>query len=79
MMMSQNRRKATQKGRRTLIDRLRELVAALDRRIPHIERESEQGIARDSAVLKKEAQGRIAQLERLCAEDIARETACTRS
>lgn len=67
--MTSQKSKATKEGRGTLIDRLRELVAALDRRIPHIERKGEQRIARDSALLKKQAQERIAQLETVCAED----------
>ena len=42
---------------------LRELIAALDRRIPQLEREGEAAIARDSALLKEKAQKRLAQLE----------------
>jgi hypothetical protein len=42
---------------------LRELIAALDRRVPHIERIGEIAIARDAAKLRKEALDRIAQLE----------------
>jgi hypothetical protein len=49
--------------RQELIGHLRELVEALDRRIPHMEREGEDAIARESAVLKRKAQERIAQLE----------------
>ena len=49
----------------TLIDDLRELVAALDRRVPRLEREGELAIARDAARLKSEALRRIADLERL--------------
>ena len=49
--------------RKELIGHLRELVEALDRRIPHMEREGEGVIAHESAVLKKKAQERIAQLE----------------
>jgi hypothetical protein len=43
-----------------VIARLRELVAALDRRTPRPEREGEDDIARDAAALKREAQERIA-------------------
>ena len=50
--------------RTLLIERLRELVAALDQRIPQIAREGERGIAHDSASLKAQAQQRIAELER---------------
>lgn len=60
--MSPTPKNAAEKGRRRLITHLRELVAALDRRVPQIERDGEQRIARDSAALKKDAQARIAQL-----------------
>ena len=50
-------------SRRKLVHELRELIAALDRRVPQLEREGEQDIARDSALLKKKAQERIARLE----------------
>lgn len=43
---------------------LRELIAALDRRVPHVERVGEVSIARAAAALKAEATKRIAQLER---------------
>jgi chorismate mutase len=43
---------------------LRELVAALDRRVPHVERVGEVKIAREAAALRKEAQRRIADLEK---------------
>jgi len=42
---------------------LRELIAALDRRLPRAERASEARIARDAAALKDEALERIAELE----------------
>jgi hypothetical protein len=42
---------------------LRELIAALDRRVPHIEGIGEIAIARDAATLRKKALDRIAQLE----------------
>ena len=42
---------------------LRELVAALDRRAPQVERVGEAAIARDAAVLRKKALQRIAKLE----------------
>lgn len=47
----------------TLIADLRELVAALDRRVPRFERTGEHDIARDAARLKEEALHRIAELE----------------
>jgi hypothetical protein len=43
---------------------LRELIAALDRRVPHVERAGEAQIARDAAALRKRAMKRIAELER---------------
>jgi hypothetical protein len=48
---------------RTVLDDLRELVAALDRRVPHPERKGESAIAQDSARMKKRAEARIEQLE----------------
>jgi hypothetical protein len=42
---------------------LHELVEALDRRVPHPDREGERAIASDSAELKKDAEQRIAELE----------------
>lgn len=49
----------------TLLQDLRELIAALDRRMPRIEREGEHAIARDAQVLKRAALKRIGELERL--------------
>ena len=48
---------------RTLVQDLRELVAALDRRVPRFERDGERAIVRDAAALKAEALKRIAELE----------------
>jgi hypothetical protein len=42
---------------------LRELIAALDRRVPDIARSGEIAIARDAATLRAEALERIAELE----------------
>jgi hypothetical protein len=47
-----------------LVRRLLELIAALDRRVPHVERPGEAAIARDAAALKVLALKRIAELER---------------
>ena len=47
-----------------LIQELRELIAALDRRVPHVERAGEVSIARDAAALKARALKRIEELER---------------
>ena len=43
---------------------LLELVAALDRRVPRLEREGEHDIARDAQALRRAALKRIAELER---------------
>ena len=45
-----------------IIDDLRELIAALDRRVPQLERSGETEIARDAARLKRDAEARIAAL-----------------
>jgi hypothetical protein len=45
------------------IQLLRELIEALDRRVPHIERTGEIQIARDAASLREKALKRIAALE----------------
>jgi hypothetical protein len=41
---------------------LRELVEAIDRRVPHVERVGEAHIAREAAALRKEAAKRIEEL-----------------
>jgi hypothetical protein len=46
----------------TLIEDLRELVAALDRRVPQLERAGETAIARDALRLRDEAVARLATL-----------------
>jgi hypothetical protein len=50
--------------RTVMLSHLRELVAAIDRRVPHIERAGEIAIARDAAALREKALVRIAELER---------------
>ncbi len=47
-----------------LLDALREIVEALDRRIPHVERASEVEIAADAKRLRAAALQRIASLRR---------------
>jgi hypothetical protein len=49
-------------ARNELIRELRELIAALDRRVPHVERAGEAAIAHDAAMLKAKALKRIAEL-----------------
>ncbi len=48
---------------------LYELIAALDRRLPQVERAGEAAIARDAAALRARAVERIAELERHPASD----------
>lgn len=50
-------------NRNRLVRELRELIAALDRRVPHIEREGEVQIALDAAALRARAVARLAALE----------------
>jgi hypothetical protein len=56
-------RPATDKERTDLRKRLRDLIAALDRRLPHFDRDGEREIVREAAVLKRQAQDRITELE----------------
>jgi hypothetical protein len=48
----------------SVLQDLLELVAALDRRVPRLEREGERDIARDAQGLRRAALKRIAELER---------------
>ena len=50
--------------RTDLIRELHELIAALDRRVPRVERAGEAAIARDAAVLRAKAMKRLEDLER---------------
>jgi len=57
-------KKKTADSDRALAQRhLRELIAALDRRVPHVERVGELEIARAAAALRKKAMQRLASLE----------------
>jgi hypothetical protein len=47
-----------------LVRELRELISALDRRMPQVERAGEASIARDAATLRARALKRIEELER---------------
>ena len=53
----------TQQDRIRLIHRLEELIASLDSRVPHLEREGEIQIAREAAALRDKAMRRLAQLQ----------------
>jgi hypothetical protein len=48
---------------RTVLEDLRELVAALDRRVPHLDRKGERDIAREAAALRAQAMKRIREIE----------------
>lgn len=50
--------------RAQVVRELHELIAALDRRVPHVERAGEVAIARAAAALRLEALKRIEELER---------------
>jgi hypothetical protein len=50
-------------SRSQLISDLHELIEALDRRVPRMERAGEAAIVRDAAALRTEAVKRLAQLE----------------
>jgi hypothetical protein len=52
------------RGRARIVRELHELIDALDRRVPHVERVGEMAIARAAAALRDEALKRIATLER---------------
>ena len=65
-MVSNRRTKETAAStqRKRTIRNLSELIAALDRRVPQVERVGEASIARAAAKLKDEAIKRIVDLER---------------
>jgi hypothetical protein len=59
-------------GVAAVVRELQELIVALDRRVPQVQRAGEASIARDAAMLKARALKRIEELEReqaLIAED----------
>ena len=56
-------RNTAEADRTQALRHLRELIAALDRRVQHIERIGETAIARDAAALRMKALDRIAELE----------------
>lgn len=66
--MSDNGKRALDVTARRMIDDLRELIIALDGRVPHLERVGESEIARDAAALRRKAVDRIAKLERQFAQ-----------
>jgi len=58
-----DKKTADEADRTRALRHLRELIAALDRRVPHIERLGEMAIARDAATLRENALARITELE----------------
>jgi hypothetical protein len=56
-------------GRERTLRELHELIAALDRRVPRIERVGEVAIAHASAELRRATVGRIEEIEREVAAD----------
>jgi hypothetical protein len=61
--------------RQRVVAALRELVEALDRRVPHVERLGEVRIAREAAALRKEAANRLDELTLTQPDRQAREDA----
>ena len=57
----------TSRSDHTLVHDLRELIAALDRRVPCPERDGERDIVQDAQALRKAALRRIGELERAAA------------
>ncbi|MBZ5559167.1 MAG: hypothetical protein LAO77_17990 [Acidobacteriia bacterium] len=55
---------SSSEDRKRALRHLNELIAALDRRVVHMERAGEAAIARDAAALRKKALKRIAELEK---------------
>jgi hypothetical protein len=58
-----DKKSAGEADRARVVRHLRELIAALDRRVPRVEHAGETAIARDAATLRAKALERIAQLE----------------
>jgi hypothetical protein len=58
-----DKKKTSEEDRTRAQRHLRELIAALDRRVPHVERIGEVEIARAATALKKKALQRLAKLE----------------
>ena len=50
-------------ARRRVLQHLRDLIEALDRRVPHVERAGEVTIAREASDLRATAMQRVAELE----------------
>ena len=63
-LMSPQKEHIPAEDRPRLLRHLRELIAALDRRVPDIESDGENAIAQDAVALRERAVKRIAELER---------------
>ena len=66
LVLRRHLERVTDRGRSTereVVRRLLELIAALDRRVPQVQRAGEASIARDAAALKARALARIKELE----------------
>ena len=61
--MTSSSKRTAQSDRTRKLRHLRELIAALDRRVPHVERLGEITIAREGRALREKALQRIAELE----------------
>ena len=57
----------TTRSDQTLVDDLRELIGAIDQRLPQLERQGERAITRDAQALKRAALRRIGELEQTSA------------
>ena len=53
----------TNTARKSVLADLKELIAAIDRRVPHLERQGEHRIVQEAAALRRQAAERIAELE----------------
>ena len=60
-------------NRKKILAALDELIEALDRRVPHVERLGETAIAREAAALRKEAATRIEELKAAASDRQTRE------
>jgi hypothetical protein len=66
--------KLSMADRELVVQALRELVEALDRRVARVERLGETRVARDAAVLRKDAMNRIHELTAAPSDRETRET-----
>jgi hypothetical protein len=62
-MVMSGKKGTAQSDRTRKLRHLHELIAALDRRVPHVERIGEIAIAREARTLREKALQRIAELE----------------